>query len=564
MGKKGSWFSAIKRVFAHDSKEKPSHGSDKKSSKEKKKGKGILGMEKPNHSFLSSESQVVSKKILGEAEELLIRPPTPSEQLKTPPALPWRPNSPRVASPKAAPHIASSPKAASPRVSSARITSPRATSPRVPQSRKEISYAQRPELTLRNQHLSALKIQAAYRGYLARRNFRALRGLVRLQGVVRGQNVKRQTVNAMKQMQLLVRVQTQIQSRRIQMLENQAFQHQTYRNDKEVESTLSKWTLNQLTEAGLNEDWDDSVLTKEEIEARLRRKVEAIIKRERAMAYAYSHQVKTDFSLFASLTSKFPGTSCGKLIQNQHKVRSTFDPKDFPGGGTGLERQLPPESTTQSQAAKKNVMLTPPRPVSDYKPSPQLNPTNYKHSNFTFNNQEATTPGSSVPIRAKQFQMTPSRTPPPAHNGSGFMKYTKPRGSGANSTYDLPLRDDDSLTSCPPFSVPNYMSPTVSAKAKARANSNPKERVPGTPGNDSKRRFSFALTPNIGPFKWSKGFNKDSASQKVLEKHKSSHSIGDLSVDSTVSIRYRWEKAFNRLCDFFYIVACSSYVFSVC
>ena len=44
------------------------------------------------------------------------------------------------------------------------------------------------------------------------------------------------------------------------------------------------------SEAG-NENWDDSVLTKEEIEARMQRKVEAVIKRERAMAYAYSHQV---------------------------------------------------------------------------------------------------------------------------------------------------------------------------------------------------------------------------------------------------------------------------------
>lgn len=73
-----------------------------------------------------------------------------------------------------------------------------------------------------------------------------MKGLVRLQGVVKGQNVKRQTANAMKQMQLLVRVQTQIQSRRIHMLENQALQHQAYKNDKEAESTLSKWTLNQL------------------------------------------------------------------------------------------------------------------------------------------------------------------------------------------------------------------------------------------------------------------------------------------------------------------------------
>lgn len=69
---------------------------------------------------------------------------------------------------------------------------------------------------------------------------------MRLQGVVRGHNVKRQTMNAMKHMQLLVRVQSQIQSRRIQMLENQALQRQAqHKNDKEVESTLGKWTLSQ-------------------------------------------------------------------------------------------------------------------------------------------------------------------------------------------------------------------------------------------------------------------------------------------------------------------------------
>lgn len=70
-----------------------------------------------------------------------------------------------------------------------------------------------------------------------------MRGLVRLQGVVRGQNVKRQTVNAMKQMQLLVRVQTQIQSRRIQMLENEALERKTYKNDDEA---LGKQTFSNL------------------------------------------------------------------------------------------------------------------------------------------------------------------------------------------------------------------------------------------------------------------------------------------------------------------------------
>ncbi|KAI3459839.1 hypothetical protein Pfo_016502 [Paulownia fortunei] len=583
MGKKGSWFSAIKKVFTHNSKEKPTDGSDKKSSKEKKKGKGILshGETKSFIPLFREPSSI--EKIFGEADQLLIRPPSSSEQPKTPPALPGRPISPRVASPNAASHRASSPKAASPRVCSPRVPSPKAPSPRaispravsprvaspravspkaappkaftagavapkvappkaltagaasskaaapkVKQSRKEISYVQRPEPTLRDQHLSATKIQAAYRGYLARRSFRALRGLVRLQAVVRGQNVKRQTVNAMKQMQLLVRVQTQIQSRRIQMLENQALHRQANRNDKEVESTLSKWTLNQLSEAGQSEDWDDSLLTKEEVQARLQKKVEAVIKRERAMAYAYSHQL---------------------WKANPKSANSPLDIRSngFPWWWNWLERQLPQTGTPQSQAATKNITLTPSRPISEYKRSPRLHASNYKHSNFTFDNHESLTPRSSrsaIPIRAQQFQ-TPSRTP--QANSSSYTKYSKPRASAANSAYDAPLKDDDSLISCPPFSAPNYMTPTVSAKAKARANSNPKERFPGTPGNDSKRRFSFPMTPNIGSFKWNKGSNKDSASQMVLEKHESSHSIGDFSVDSTVSMpALVGRKPFNR------------------
>lgn len=40
-----------------------------------------------------------------------------------------------------------------------------------------------------------------------------------------------------------------------------------------------------------DEYWDDSLITKEEREARLQKKMDAVIKRERAMAYAYSHQV---------------------------------------------------------------------------------------------------------------------------------------------------------------------------------------------------------------------------------------------------------------------------------
>ncbi|KAK9072410.1 hypothetical protein SSX86_008844 [Deinandra increscens subsp. villosa] len=82
----------------------------------------------------------------------------------------------------------------------------------------------------------------------------------------------------MKQMQLLVRVQTQIQSQRIQMLKSQAHKPQPSNNNSHPQSEMG------------DEYWDDSLITKEEKEARLKRKEDAAIRREKAMAYAYSHQ----------------------------------------------------------------------------------------------------------------------------------------------------------------------------------------------------------------------------------------------------------------------------------
>ncbi|EEF30489.1 conserved hypothetical protein [Ricinus communis] len=431
MGKKGSWFSAIKKVFLPHPKEKLANESDRKSTKEKKKkGLGKLRHGDTN-SFIPLFREPSSiEKILDEAErehKLIFRPPTPPEQPRTPPFVP------RAASPKVPSQRVTSPRAASPRVSSPRAASPKVASPRAPSPKnahrhKEIYY--RPEPTLKNHHASATKIQAAYRGYIARRSFRALKGLVRLQGVVRGQSVKRQTTNAMKYMQLLVRVQSQIQSRRIQMLENQARRQAQYRNDKEVESN--------------NEDWDDSLLTKEEIEARLQRKVNAVIKRERAMAYAYSHQ----------LWKSTPKSAQSALAD----IRSN----GFPWWWNWLERQLPPSSTPDNQAIK-HFQLTPSRLHSELKPSPRPSSSNNKQHHFAFDSMDTPTPRSSKSV--------------------AFMSTRQAR------------------------------------------------------------------TPGIGSFKWNKGSffsGKDSGSQKGLDKHQP-HSIGDLSVDSTVSMPATvGRKPFNR------------------
>ncbi|CAD5321275.1 unnamed protein product [Arabidopsis thaliana] len=544
MVKKGSWFSAIKRVFTPHSKEKLANQEpERKSGKEKKKkGFGKLRHGETN-SFLPIFREPSSiEKILGEAERdhnLVFRPPTPDRPNPYSASPPPRPASPRVASPRpTSPRVASprvpspraevprtlSPKPPSPRAEVPRSLSPKPPSPRadLPRSlspkpfdrskpssasanapptlrpastrRREIVY--RPEPTLPVQHASATKIQGAFRGYMARKSFRALKGLVRLQGVVRGYSVKRQTINAMKYMQQVVRVQSQIQSRRIKMLENQA----------QVEKDEAKWAA---SEAG-NDNWDDSVLTKEERDSRSQRKTDAIIKRERSMAYAYSR----------------------KLWKNSPK--STQDNRSFPQWWNWVDRQNPLASPAPSYSQpQRDFRLTPSRLC----PSP-LSQSSKQHHIRLDNHFDTSTPRSS-----RSTFHTPSR---PIHTGTS--RYSRGRLRGQDS----PFKDDDSLTSCPPF--PSYMAPTVSAKAKVRPNSNPKERVMGTPVSE-KRRMSYPPTQDT--FRWNKGslVMSNSSSHRgpgspggvVLEKHKTLKSVGNLSIGSTASMATTvGRKEFNR------------------
>ncbi|GMI96050.1 IQ-domain 13 [Hibiscus trionum] len=517
MGKKGSWFSAIKRVFLPHSKEKLNNESDKRNDKEKKKGLGKIRNGETNSFFPLFRKPSSIEKILGEAERehnLIFRPPSPPQQPRTPPFMPHRPASPRVPSPRVASPRAASPRVASPaspspprppppRAASPRVASPRGASPKAPPPR---TARPRPEPTLRNQHTSANQIQAAYRGYKARRSFRALKGLVRLQGVVRGQNASRQTTNALKHMQLLVRVQFQIQSHRIQMFESQA--QDRFNNDKEAENSLGKW-ISQASEAG-NENWDDSAITKEEREARKQRKEQAAIKRKRAMAYAYSNQ----------LWRATPESAHGGV----YGLSSGFQWR-----WNRLDRHIPTvrAPTCLGFQGMKSFQLTPSRPNSESKHNSRPQSSSSKQRPFTYDNiMETPTPKST-----RSTILPPTRrmqTPPSSSNKN---QYPRSRAGRVASPFNMKIKDDDSLISCPPFSVPNYMNQTVSTKAKTRASSNPKERYVETPRSESSRRLSYPFTQGIGSFRSNKG------------------SVSNMSIDSTLSTPTNatdGRKPFNR------------------
>uniref|UniRef100_A0A0E0M7S6 DUF4005 domain-containing protein n=1 Tax=Oryza punctata TaxID=4537 RepID=A0A0E0M7S6_ORYPU len=68
---------------------------------------------------------------------------------------------------------------------------------------------------------AAVRIQATYRGYLARKALCALRGLVKLQALIRGNLVRKQATATLRRMQALLVAQARLRAQRMRMLEEE-------------------------------------------------------------------------------------------------------------------------------------------------------------------------------------------------------------------------------------------------------------------------------------------------------------------------------------------------------
>ncbi|KAI3758051.1 hypothetical protein L6452_05598 [Arctium lappa] len=132
------------------------------------------------------------------------------------------------------------------------------------------------------EEIAAIKIQTAYRGYMARKDWRVLRARRRLRVMIKGQAVKRQTASALMCMQTIARVQSQVRSRTIRMAEV----------NKDLQRQLLQKTKKDLDRVKSSEKaaWDLSPKSKEQVEASLRKKRETVERRERALAYIHTHQ----------------------------------------------------------------------------------------------------------------------------------------------------------------------------------------------------------------------------------------------------------------------------------
>ncbi|XP_051140172.1 protein IQ-DOMAIN 3-like [Andrographis paniculata] len=306
------------------------------------------------------------------------------------------------------------------------------------------------------EELAAIKIQTAFRGHLARRALRALKGLVRLKSLIGSQSAKRQSTNTLKCMQTMARVQFEVRTRRIKMSEeNLSLQRQIQlKRDKEVEK---------LQGVSIGENWDDSIRSKEQIEASRRGREEAAVRRERALAYAYSHQQTWRNPTNGSTTS--------------NKLQTFMDPNNPRWGWSWLERWMSAAAADQKPQSPRRRGQSPSTPTST----------------------------KSISIRGSSAATTNIINSAKDKDDSSSIKSLRSyhrRRTGSD--------DDVSLSSCPTGSGSRrYMASTESTRAKARPpsplgrsggdSSRSRSRVGNSSPASVKKRLSFSASPDGRP-----------------------------------------------------------------
>ncbi|XP_052202058.1 protein IQ-DOMAIN 9 isoform X2 [Diospyros lotus] len=128
--------------------------------------------------------------------------------------------------------------------------------------------------------IAATKIQTAFRAYMARKKLRRLKGIFRLQILTQSQSVSKQASTTLSHLHSWSRIQGQIRARRVAMVTEGRIRQKKLENQLKLEAKLHD----------LEVEWNGGSETMEEILGRIHQREEAAGKRERALAYAFSHQ----------------------------------------------------------------------------------------------------------------------------------------------------------------------------------------------------------------------------------------------------------------------------------
>ncbi|XP_038691730.1 protein IQ-DOMAIN 1-like [Tripterygium wilfordii] len=136
--------------------------------------------------------------------------------------------------------------------------------------------------------VAATRIQTAIRSFMARKALRHLKGSVRFNVLIQNQSVRKQASTAMTYIHSWSNVQAQIRARRYNMVTESRIKQKRMENQLKVEAKIHD----------LEVEWCGGSETMDEILSKIQQREEAAVKRERALAYAFSHQWRANSSQY--------------------------------------------------------------------------------------------------------------------------------------------------------------------------------------------------------------------------------------------------------------------------
>lgn len=136
--------------------------------------------------------------------------------------------------------------------------------------------------------IAATRIQNAFRSFMARRTLHHLRGADKFEALIQDHMAREQTATTLNYIHSWSRIQDQIKARRLCMITEARVRQKKLENQLKHEAKIHE----------LEVEWCSGSETMEEILSRLHQREEAAVKRERAMAYAFSHQWRPNCSQY--------------------------------------------------------------------------------------------------------------------------------------------------------------------------------------------------------------------------------------------------------------------------
>ncbi|CAJ1950924.1 unnamed protein product [Sphenostylis stenocarpa] len=284
------------------------------------------------------------------------------------------------------------------------------------------------------QEWAAIRIQAVFRGFLARRALRALRAVVRLQAIFRGWQVRKQAAVTLRCMQALVRVQARAKARNV---------------GKAVSDPCNEADPVKQAEQG----WCDIPGTAGEVKAKLQMRQEGAIKRDRTKAYSQSKQKST--------VSASPNSRASKPV-TPLKHRSV----DRKSSGWGmLDRWMaakPWESRSMVDMYLDSSDMTPVTSKSDHFVLP---------FNSDLQNGSVRAKRNGVTTRVSSKSLTTSQSTPSSSSISSECMYDdSPLSTSCTSESPVPPTNNVMVEATEERNVckPSYMNLTASTKAKLK------------------------------------------------------------------------------------------------